>query len=59
MINDCCKNTIREFSLYSWDSDSTEDKVIKENDHCMDAVRYFVQTERAYKVDEPYKGVMF
>lgn len=59
MINDCCKNTKREFSLYSWDSDSAEDKVIKENDHCMDAVRYFVQTERPYKVDEPYKGVMF
>ncbi len=59
MINDCCENTKREFSLYSWDSDATEDRVIKENDHCMDAVRYFVQTARAYKVDEPYKGAMF
>ena len=35
LINDCCKNTIREFSLYSWDGDSTEDRVIKENDHCL------------------------
>ncbi len=35
LINDCCKNTIREFSLYSWDGDSTEDEVIKENDHCL------------------------
>ncbi len=59
LINDCCVNTIREFSLYSWDSDSVEDRVIKENDHCMDALRYFVQTERVYKEDKPYKGVMY
>lgn len=57
LINDCCKNTINEFGLYSWDSDSAEDRVIKENDHCMDALRYFVQTSRAYKKYEPYEGV--
>ena len=34
-INDCCKNTIKEFSLYSWDSKADEDTVIKENDHCL------------------------
>ena len=56
-INDCCVNTIREFSLYSWDSDSPEDRVIKENDHAMDAVRYFVNTERVYKKVEPYQGM--
>lgn len=39
-----CENTIKEFGLYSWDEDATEDRPIKENDHAMDAVRYFVQT---------------
>lgn len=57
MINDCCKNTIREFSLYSWDSDSGEDRAIKENDHCMDALRYFVQTSRIWKEEKEYKGI--
>ena len=39
-----CKNTIAEFGAYSWDDKSTEDKVIKENDHAMDAMRYMVHT---------------
>lgn len=43
-ICSCCENTIKEFGLYSWDKDATEDRPIKENDHAMDAVRYFVQT---------------
>ena len=30
-INDCCKNTIREFGLYSWNTKSVEDEPIKEN----------------------------
>ena len=49
MFNDCCKDTIKEFGLYSWDEKATEDKVIKDNDHAMDAVRYFVETKRIYK----------
>lgn len=43
-FHESCTNTFREFGLYSWDSDSPEDKVIKENDHEMDAIRYFCQT---------------
>lgn len=39
-----CKDTLREFSLYSWDENSHEDKVKKENDHAMDDIRYFVST---------------
>lgn len=42
-----CTHTIEEFNLYSWDSESPEDAVIKENDHCMDAMRYFVYTHLA------------
>lgn len=47
-INDCCTNTIAEFGIYSWDEKATErgeDAPLKENDHAMDAVRYFVKTK--------------
>lgn len=37
-----CKDIIREFSLYRWDNRASEDRVIKENDHAMDDMRYFV-----------------
>ena len=30
-----CKRTIDEFGLYSWNPDSPQDAVIKENDHCL------------------------
>lgn len=46
-FSDLCKETIKEFASYSWDkkaSERGEDKPIKEHDHCMDAVRYFVYT---------------
>lgn len=42
-----CKNTIKEFSSYIWDAKACErgeDKPIKQHDHAMDAVRYFVYT---------------
>lgn len=39
-----CRNTIRELSLYSWDPQSPEDRVIKEHDHAMDDMRYFAMT---------------
>ena len=43
-IHESCKDTIREFKLYRWDDKATEDKVIKENDHAMDDIRYFCFT---------------
>lgn len=39
-----CKATIEEFGLYSWDDKQQQDKPIKENDHAMDDIRYFVNT---------------
>lgn len=47
LYNDCCMETFREFSSYSWDVKAQqrgEDKPIKQNDHQMDADRYFVNT---------------
>lgn len=49
MFNDCCKRCIDEFGAYIWDTKSLEDKPVKENDHAMDDVRYFVNTEKVYK----------
>lgn len=39
-----CSDSIREFSLYRWSEKSTEDAPVKENDHAMDDIRYFVTT---------------
>lgn len=44
LFHESCKNTIKEFGLYRWDDRATEDKVIKENDHAMDDIRYFCNT---------------
>ena len=45
-----CEDAIREFGLYRWDEESTEDRPIKENDHAMDDIRYFVMTILRHKV---------
>lgn len=54
-----CENTIAEFGAYLWDSnavDRGEDAPLKENDHAMDACRYFVKTMHLAKRsnDKPY-----
>ena len=44
-FHDSYKQTCAEFFSYVWDEDSQgQDRPIKEHDHCMDAVRYFVST---------------
>lgn len=43
-IHKSCENSIEEFGLYCWDDDSPDDRVIKENDHAMDDIRYFAMT---------------
>ena len=48
-IHRSCGHTVEEFGLYRWDDKSGEDKVVKENDHCMDDVRYFVNTVLRHK----------
>jgi PBSX family phage terminase large subunit len=42
-----CTRTISEFRSYVWDENAASqgiDKPVKDHDHCMDAVRYFVTT---------------
>lgn len=51
-IHRSCTDAIREFALYRWDEKQTEDKVIKENDHAMDDIRYFCNSVMRRKVRE-------
>jgi len=39
-----CKAAIKEFSLYRWSENAKNDAVVKQNDHAMDDIRYFVTT---------------
>lgn len=45
-LDQSCTETKKEFVGYVWDEKSESDKPVKENDHCMDALRYFVKTKR-------------
>jgi PBSX family phage terminase large subunit len=40
----CCTDAVREFGLYRWDEGRADDAPVKENDHAMDDIRYFVTT---------------
>lgn len=57
-VNDCCKNTIKEYGLYSWDTKADEDRPIKENDHAMDATRYMVNTMNVLKPKNEYISIL-
>ena len=57
-VNDCCKRTIKEYGLYSWDQKADEDRPIKDNDHAMDATRYFVNTMQIMKPKSEYKSLL-
>ena len=39
-----CEDAIREFGLYRWEEKGEVDRVVKENDHAMDEIRYFCAT---------------
>ena len=48
-----CKDIIREFGQYRWDGKSKgQDQVIKEYDHAMDDMRYFVRTAMKHTLKE-------
>lgn len=47
VFSNICQDTIKEFASYIWDAKAAEhgeDKPVKQYDHAMDAVRYFVYT---------------
>ena len=57
-ISNKCTRTIGEFGGYVWDENEEKDKPVKENDHAMDAMRYFVKTMRVYRADrDEYQAI--
>ena len=53
-ISPSMKNWRKEAGGYVWDVKQEKDAPLKENDHLMDATRYFVKTKRISKVMESY-----
>ena len=51
-ICNTCTDTIREFGLYRWNDSMHKDMPIKENDHAMDDIRYFVSTVLSERSDD-------
>jgi phage terminase large subunit-like protein len=43
-VHSCCKNLLKEFRAYRWKADQKKDTVVKQNDHCLDALRYICMT---------------
>ena len=46
-----CRDSISEFGLYRWDTGG-KDSPVKENDHAMDDIRYFVTTVMNEEIDD-------
>ena len=44
-----------EAAGYVWDASAPKDAPVKENDHMMDAMRYFVMTTRVLKKQTSYQ----
>lgn len=55
MIHESCTDIIREFGLYRWRDSAGADVPVKENDHAMDDMRYFV----AYAMKEAAEDFFF
>ena len=54
-INKNLKEVDNEFSGYIWNPKSTEEVPMKENDHAMDMIRYFVRTNDIVKRKKKYR----
>ena len=51
LFHESCRDIIREFQLYCWNEKAGSDVPVKENDHAMDDMRYFV-TDMVSRRDE-------
>ena len=51
-VHESCSDIIREFGLYRWKSSAGTDVPVKENDHAMDDMRYFVAYVTKEAADE-------
>jgi PBSX family phage terminase large subunit len=56
-ISSKMKNWKKEAGGYIWDPKSHDDSPLKENDHLMDATRYFVKTKRISEEKTIYRSI--
>ena len=54
MIHESCRDILWEFNLYRWNEKSSGDFPIKENDHAMDDMRYFVSAVLTENRDDDF-----
>lgn len=54
MFSEACRDTLREFSQYVWSEKEVADAPLKENDHAMDDIRYFVNTALAEEEEDGF-----
>lgn len=65
VIDKSCRHTIEEFASYCWDAKRTDngsEVPVKVNDHCMDALRYFIYTMKIikkYRDGEEYNATKY
>ena len=57
-VHERCTNWKKEAQSYIWDEDADIDKPVKENDHLMDSMRYFVNTKRVIKLLGNYSPII-
>lgn len=57
LFSEECRDSIREFGLYRWSEKAADDTVIKDNDHAMDDIRYFVSTIVSKQRDDGFFAV--
>jgi len=55
-VHSKCTNFKKEAQSYIWDTNSPDDRPVKDNDHLMDSMRYFVNTKRVAKVTSSYNS---
>lgn len=53
-FHESCTDTFREFGLYRWSDSAAQDAPLKQHDHAMDDLRYFVSTIAAADEDPFY-----
>lgn len=57
-ISNSCEGTIKELQGYIWDTSRDDvERPVKVEDHCMDAMRYFVKTKRLVKPTTEYQSI--
>lgn len=55
-VHERCENWRNEAQSYVWDEDAQDDRPIKDNDHLMDSMRYFVNTKHIVKDNSKYES---